>query len=204
MSGYKDFVAGDPLTAAQVDGFLMRQSVMVFDTTSARDTALSGVLVEGMSCYIKDITGNGTAGTCVYDGAGWVITFSEWESYTPSFTHLTVGNGTLSAGYQYSGGKVEWYVNLTWGSTTAITSSFVVCTYPVTAADLQQAGTSASAYYYVGTPMLGAVRPKGFVDFYASCVTASSTYALVTHLQATVPATWATGHTMAFSGTIAI
>ena len=63
MSGYKDFVAGDPLTAAQVDGFLMRQSVMVFDTTSARDTALSGVLVEGMTCYIKDITSNGTAGT---------------------------------------------------------------------------------------------------------------------------------------------
>lgn len=205
MSGYKDFVAGDPLTAAQVDGYLMRQSVMVFDTTAARDSALSGVLVEGMTCYIKDITGNGTAGTCVYNGAGWFVTFSEWETFTPAFTNLTVGNGTLVAKYQYSGNKVDWFISLTWGSTTAITGSFVYCTYPVTAADTYQAGTNANAFYTIGLSHYpGSIRPKDTAEFYLSIVAASGTYAKANHITATVPATWTTGHIMGIAGTIAI
>jgi len=53
--GFKDFTAGDVLTANDVDNFLMRQTVMVFDDAAARDTALSGVLTEGMVVYLKDI-----------------------------------------------------------------------------------------------------------------------------------------------------
>ena len=205
MSGYKDFVAGDPLTAAQVDGYLMRQSVMVFDTTAARDSALSGVLVEGMTCYIKDITGNGTAGTCVYNGTGWFITFSEWETFTPVFTNLTIGNGSVDAKYQYSGDKVDWYISLTWGSTTAITSTFVILDYPVTASSTYQAGTNANAFYTMGsTHYPGSIRPKSLTECYLSIVTASGTYAVANHITATVPATWGTGHIMGISGTIAI
>jgi len=51
---FKDFTAGEVLTAADVDNFLMRQTVMVFDDASARDTALSAVLAEGMVAYTKD------------------------------------------------------------------------------------------------------------------------------------------------------
>ncbi len=52
--GFKDFTAGDVLTANDVDNFLMRQTVMVFDDASERDTALSGILTEGMVAYTKD------------------------------------------------------------------------------------------------------------------------------------------------------
>ena len=55
-SGFKDFAAGDVLTAADVDGYLMRQTVMTFADASARDTALSGVLDEGMVAYLEDVT----------------------------------------------------------------------------------------------------------------------------------------------------
>jgi hypothetical protein len=65
--GFLDFTAGQVLTAAQVDDYLMRQMVMRFADASARTTALSGVLVEGMVSYLKD-----TNAVEVYDGSSWV------------------------------------------------------------------------------------------------------------------------------------
>lgn len=52
--GFKDFSAGEVLTAADVDNFLMRQTVMVFDDASARSTALGTLVAEGMVTYRKD------------------------------------------------------------------------------------------------------------------------------------------------------
>lgn len=68
-SGFKDWAAGDVLTAADVDGYLMRQTVMTFADASARDTALSGVLDEGMMAYLED-----TNVTTFYDGSNWIAT----------------------------------------------------------------------------------------------------------------------------------
>lgn len=65
-SGFKDWAAGDILTAADVDGYLMRQTVMTFADASARDSALSGVLDEGMMAYLED-----TNATTYYDGSAW-------------------------------------------------------------------------------------------------------------------------------------
>ena len=65
-SGFKDWTAGDVLTAADVDGYLMRQTVMTFADASARDTALSGVLDEGMVAYLED-----DDVFTVYDGSSW-------------------------------------------------------------------------------------------------------------------------------------
>ena len=65
-AGFKDFTAGAVLTADQVDTFLMQQTIMVFDSSSARDTALSGVVAEGMHVYLKD-----TNSFQYYDGAAW-------------------------------------------------------------------------------------------------------------------------------------
>jgi hypothetical protein len=45
----------------------MRQSVMVFDDSSARDTALSAVLAEGMVVYLKS-----DSSVLKYDGSNWV------------------------------------------------------------------------------------------------------------------------------------
>jgi len=55
-AGSKLFVAGDVLTAAQVNTFLMDQTIMRFATTTARDNAFGGAgeatLAEGMFAYI--------------------------------------------------------------------------------------------------------------------------------------------------------
>ena len=66
-AGYKLFNTGDVLTAAQVNTYLMEQSVMVFADAAARTTALSGVVAEGMLSYLKD-----TNAVEVYNGSAWV------------------------------------------------------------------------------------------------------------------------------------
>lgn len=66
-AGYKLFNTGDVLTAAQVNTYLMEQSVMVFANAAARTTALSGVVAEGMLSYLKD-----TDQVEVYNGSAWV------------------------------------------------------------------------------------------------------------------------------------
>ena len=65
-AGYKLFNTGDVLTAAQVNTYLMQQTVMVFANSSARTTALSGVLAEGMLSYLLD-----TNAVEKYDGSSW-------------------------------------------------------------------------------------------------------------------------------------
>jgi hypothetical protein len=81
-AGFKDFAAGDILTAADVDNYLMQQTVMVFDDSSARDTALTGVVAEGMFSYLKsDDT------LYQYNGTAWEVAGSpEWLTNYPTNT----------------------------------------------------------------------------------------------------------------------
>lgn len=86
--GYKDFTVGQVLTSAEVDGYLMQQTVMKFADASARTTALSGVLAEGMLSYLAD-----TNAVEKYDGSAWVaIAAGDIEGVTAG-TGLT-GGGT--------------------------------------------------------------------------------------------------------------
>jgi len=66
-AGYKLFNTGDVLTAAQVNTYLQEQAVMRFANATARTTALSGVLSEGMMSYLDD-----TNSVEVYNGSSWV------------------------------------------------------------------------------------------------------------------------------------
>jgi hypothetical protein len=47
-SGRKDWTAGAQVAAADMDAYLMEQTVMQFATSGARDTALSSILDEGL------------------------------------------------------------------------------------------------------------------------------------------------------------
>lgn len=112
--GFKDFTAGDVLTAAQVDGYLMRQSIMSFASVSARNTALSGNLEEGMHAYNRD-----NDELWYYDGSAWVPVYTQWTSFTPAWNNLTEGNATNSGRYRYKDGDLEVRARIIWGSTTS-------------------------------------------------------------------------------------
>lgn len=52
-SGYRTFVSGEVLTAANLQGYLADQAVMVFANATARDAAVTSP-ADGMICYLED------------------------------------------------------------------------------------------------------------------------------------------------------
>ena len=67
MAGYREFLTGEVLSAANVNNFLMEQATMTFADDAARDAALASVLREGLLTYNLD-----TNRLEVYDGTDWV------------------------------------------------------------------------------------------------------------------------------------
>ena len=92
-AGYKLFNTGDVLTAAQVNTYLNEQTVMVFASSAARTSALSGVLAEGMMSYLQD-----TNAVEVYDGSNWVSIASSGD-----ITGITTGTDSGLSGGVTSG-----------------------------------------------------------------------------------------------------
>jgi translation elongation factor EF-Tu-like GTPase len=64
--GFKEFTTGDVLTAADANGYLASQVVMVFADAAARTSAITSPQ-EGMVSYLKD-----TNSTEYYSGSAWV------------------------------------------------------------------------------------------------------------------------------------
>ena len=96
MGGYKDFVTGQVLTAADVQDYLMDQSVMVFGGTAARGSALASP-TEGMVTYLSD-----TDTMQVYNGTSWVAVGGGAAvlSNTPTGTYTS--GGTAYAYYEFT------------------------------------------------------------------------------------------------------
>ena len=109
---FKDFAAGDILTAADVDDFLMRQTIMTFADAAARDTALSAVLAEGMFCYLND-----TNAFQYYDGSAWADVSNPGD-----ITAVTAGTALTGGG---TTGDVTLNVDLAATTAAAGIASFV-------------------------------------------------------------------------------
>ena len=91
--GYKLFVNGNTLSASDLNTYVQQQTVMVFASTGARTTALSGVLAEGMVSYV---TGTGLQ---YYTGTAWVNfdhTFSGSSSGSTLLQASATASGTLT------------------------------------------------------------------------------------------------------------
>ena len=136
-AGYKLFNTGDVLTAAQVNTYLMEQTVMRFATTTARDTALSGVLAEGMLCYIDadnniyKYTGSAWVNIDTTGGGSPLTTKGDLYTYSTTDTRLGVGtdgqvltaDSTTGTGLKWAtaggGGKVLQVVSATYATQTS-------------------------------------------------------------------------------------
>ncbi len=119
-----------------------------------------------------------------------------WTSYTPTWTNLTVGNGTLVGRYCQVGKVVTASIKLTFGSTTAITGGFVLVTIPVTGV----VNGRFIGSLYMEDP--GVTVATGFVKHDATTYVAlvpgvsSGTYSGIANMSSTVPFTWATNDFM--------
>jgi hypothetical protein len=93
--GYKEFATGDVLTAADANGYLASQVVMVFASAAARTSAITSPQ-EGMISYLKD-----TNSTEYYSGSAWVAIggsasplTTKGDLYTFSTVNARLGVGT--------------------------------------------------------------------------------------------------------------
>jgi hypothetical protein len=156
----KVFTAGEVLAAADVNSFLMDQTVMSFAGTAARGSAI-GTAVTGMTTYLED-----TKDLRIYDGSAWSSPFGSTLVARSTFTSaagISLNNVFTSAYNNY-----EVYISV--GSTAvsgmnirlrASGSDIGTNTYHWGEATLVDTTISNSAQNAVSSWALNAVRAGG-------------------------------------------
>ena len=124
----------------------------------------------------------------------------DWTAWTPTWTNLSVGNGTVTAVYAEVNEIVFYQIEILWGSTTSASGS-IRCTAPVTMETTQDfhPGDTAALYdvgssIYTGTTLV--LDDSGTKIFWYHNNT-SGTFA---NVNATVPFTWTTNDLAMASG----
>jgi hypothetical protein len=124
--GFKDFVTGEVLTAADVDGYLM-QGVWVFASAAARDAAVTSPQ-EGNFAYLKD-----TNVTTYYTGSAWanldttgmtnpMTTTGDIIYSSPGSTPVRLGIGSTGNVLTVASGVPSWAAPASGASYTQISS----------------------------------------------------------------------------------
>jgi hypothetical protein len=122
--GFKDFVTGEVLTAADVDGYLM-QGVWVFASAAARDAAVTSPQ-EGNFAYLKD-----TNVTTYYTGSAWanldttgmtnpMTTTGDIIYSSPGSTPVRLGIGSTGNVLTVAAGVPSWAAPGGGGATYAV------------------------------------------------------------------------------------
>ena len=166
--GAKLFTAFSKLTAAQVNGYLMDQSIMRFATSAARDAAFGGAgeptLAEGMTCYLDD-----TNQIQSYNGSAWVtIVNTDRPAVLELVKTQTVGSGVFSvavtsafsADYDnyrvvYSSGVAASASSVTFaltGSATGYYTAVTGTTYAGAASSISESNNSSFSFAGIATP----------------------------------------------------
>ncbi len=96
-NGFKIFSTGEVLTAADVNDYLMEQSLCIFENSTARDAQITSP-IEGQFCYLKD-----SNVLQVYNGSSWAAFIDEGD--------ITAVNTAGTSGL--SGGATTGAANLT-------------------------------------------------------------------------------------------
>ena len=191
--------------------------------TISEFTGANGVTVDGLnikdgklntndSVVTANITDNAVTAPKVADGAitpakllAGTGTAWPWQSWTPTWTNVTVGNGTVVAAYGQIGKTVHFRLRFTLGSTSSI-SGTVVFSLPVTAV----AELSSGQGYEIG---ICKFLDTGVAEYHAftliiSTTTAgmyalnsSGTYASASTVNATVPFAFGNTDVMLITGT---
>jgi len=120
--GYKEFTTGDVLTAADANGYLASQVVMVFASAAARTSAITSP-EEGMMSYLKD-----TNAVQYYSGSAWVAVGG---GSTPVIKQFVSNNNTTSQTLSTTTYTDVTGASVTITPTSASSDVFISVTFPV-------------------------------------------------------------------------
>lgn len=173
----------------------------------AEYTSANGVSIDGM--LIKD--GHPGPGTVVPNsltassGTSWV-----WQDWTPTWTNLTLGNGTQVAKYVQIGKNIDFRISISLGSTSSVGTdpSFSL---PGTAASSYLAGTVNGEY--IGSAMyvdFSTAANPGFIRLFTTTTgglvasQAGGSYTNAASVTATAPFTFGTSDRIFIRGTFEV
>lgn len=205
-TGATQTLTSKTLTSPAITGGTIDNSTITVDSISGHTSATTVTIanlqiVNGVLNTANSVTATAVAAGAIQPqalvtgtGSGWA-----WTSQTPSFTNVTVGNGTASARYIQIGKTVFFRGEFTLGSTSSISGSVTV-TLPITSRN--------DSGYEIGVFPIGhAIMIDAGINQYAGVayqsstttmliqtVNASATYATTTAVaNATTPFTFGTG-----------
>jgi hypothetical protein len=120
-----------------------------------------------------------------------------WQTWTPTYTNLTIGNGTVTARYQQIGKLINFRFIFTLGSTSAVGTTPTI-SMPAT----------PNNYYALYTTYIadnGVASYTGMSDsfagvFYPLAQLTNATYLSWNYFSASVPFTWGNGDSFGISG----
>ena len=142
-SGYFDFTSGAVLTAAQLEDYCELQGIMRFASAAARTTALSGVLTEGLTCYLIDLNV-----IQVYSGTAWSTigpVHGGLTAWTPVITQSNAPTFTNTLSWYSRVGRMVTGATSLALTSAGTASNTITVTFPVTAAS----GTDAVGSGYI-------------------------------------------------------
>lgn len=198
------------LTSPVINGGTIDNSTVTVDTISGHTSA---TIVTIASLQISSgvlNTANAVTATSIADaavtpakliagtGSGWT-----WAAWTPSWTNITVGNGTSTGYYIQTGKTINYWAKLTFGTTTAVTGAPYV-SFPVT--------TSAHYDYSQVTGFISYKDVSAVSFFKGECfwdttgrqalyhILTNGTYASFEASSSSAPFTFATGDIIGITG----
>lgn len=192
-----------PDTAPPADGSVLtsswlqtmvREQVVRTVTSSTRPSA-----VEGMLYYETD-----TDRLMRYDGTGHIIMGEPEQSYTPSWSGITVGNGTNTGTYHREDGYCHWQARLVFGTTTSVSGAANV-SFPINIGSGSYGVFLTAATYHDASaaaefPLVSRAATTTSTDLGFGPLSASGSYVSSVAMSATVPVAYGSTDVIEING----
>lgn len=202
------------ITAPAITGGTIDNSSITVDSISGHTTSTI-VTVAGMQINNGVITTSGAVATAAIaagavvpnsllasTGTGWA-----WQSWTPSWTNLTIGNATVTAKYEQIGKTIAINMVIVLGGTSSVGTA-PTFTLPVAASSdyaLDPVNGSTPLYAVYLQPNTaesqGPVRLASSTTGVLTALNCASTYASIVGLTSAIPFTWASTDVIFVNGT---
>jgi hypothetical protein len=156
--------------------------------------------------------GSATAGYVLTAGTGGTTTWqapatdtSAWTTFTPTWTNLTVGNGTYNyAKYKQIGKTVFFAIDFSFGTTTSVSGNPLSLTLPFNRSSVWGTGIFSCMFADTGLAAYpGAINTNSSNAslIIVRPIDTAGTYAAVSEVSSTVPFTWGSTDRIQVSGT---